>query len=155
MALLISNWFLYLIGVLLHAWLKAGSVIGSKLNGVGTYQQYIAINGPALSMRFFVATLGMLWWTWHPNMSFSPLAHLVGLNIPMNVPLDPVTAGAYGIFADTLLDLVAARIPLLQKEIPPVGGMIVTQKQTTAVTTAETTTEKTTVTAPPPVEVKP
>jgi hypothetical protein len=147
----IAIWTFYAIGGFLHAWLRAGSVISSKLNGIGSYRHYIQLNAPVLAIRFFVSSLGLMWWGWHPS-SFTSLAHFVGWNMPLDVPLNPVTAGAYGIFADTLIDLVAARIPMLQKEIPPIGGIIVTQKETTAITTAETTTEKTTVVPNAPVK---
>ena len=148
----VSIFIFYLIGGFLHAWGRGSAVVKSKLNGVLSYRQYVELNAPGLCIRFFLATLGLMYWSWHPD-AFETLARFLHWNTSLNVPLNPVTAGAYGMFADTALDLVAARIPMLQREIPPVGGMIVTQKETTAVTTAETTIEKTTVTPPPTMPV--
>ena len=147
MKLAMAIWTFYFIGQFIHAWLRASAVVSSKINGIASYEQYIRLNAPVLVIRFFVGTLGLIWWGWHPD-AFTTLGGYVGWSTSLKVPLNIVTAGAYGIFADALLDLVAAKIPMLQKEIPPIGGTITTATETKAVTTSETTKETTTVTAP-------
>jgi hypothetical protein len=143
-----SLWFFFFIGMALFAWHRADKAVGSPLNGIVSYGQYLHLNRTPILIRYFIATLGLIYWGQNPHF-FTQVSKLLHWDMALDVPLNIVTAGAYGLMSDALLDIVVSRFKFLQNEIPPVGGSITTTKTESAVTTAEATTTKTTVVVPP------
>lgn len=123
----VATFVMFFIGQFLHAWLRAQAAVRSKLNGLNDYHMYVSFYAPTLSIRFFVAALGLIAYAnYGPEITaffVKTYPALSGWAGGHPVPLNPLTAGVYGLCADALLDggvnLLSRRYPGLQKELPP------------------------------------
>jgi hypothetical protein len=120
----------FLIGQLLHAWLRAQSSVHSNLNGILTYRQYVEVNGANLCVRLFLAWLVVSAWAWHGQELMTLIAKISPDNLGWlstnAIPLNPTTAGVFGYFGDSIIDggisLISRWIPSLKNEVPPTSG---------------------------------
>ncbi|MCU1285946.1 MAG: hypothetical protein JWO13_2296 [Acidobacteriales bacterium] len=111
------NWLGYILGQLLHFWLKAGASVASPASTVQTYGAYFRKNGAVLAVRFFAASCIFVIWTEGGAALFGEgfLPSLAG----MSVLAKGAVCGLIGLAMDSILDKVMVRLPWLQNEIPP------------------------------------
>jgi hypothetical protein len=122
----IATFTSFFLGVALHAWGRASSSVNSSLNGITSYQQYLRIYLPALCIRFFACTLILMAWSHADGSTFADVAAYIpalGWLAKHPLPLNPISAGVFGLCCDYILDLVLSKVPGLQKEIPPAPGL--------------------------------
>lgn len=115
----------FLLAQFLHIILKAGAVKTSKLNGIGSYADYLANYGTAISSRLLLAFGLLLVWMQNPEI----LTIWVN-NVPwvidhlgkVNLSLNAGTAFVFGYVVDSLLDKLPVLVPWLRpwmaKEVP-------------------------------------
>jgi hypothetical protein len=121
---------LYVLGLAIHWWLKAtASVTG--VGQVATIKQWLAKNNRALVARTFIATLFFIVWLRDPQIVTKAALILAGHLAPgplrsivegIQVPLNVLTAGAFGYFCDSLLDKLVMRVPWLSNDLPKANG---------------------------------
>jgi hypothetical protein len=125
-----SVWIAYIIGQLVHWYLKADATVKSA-SPVNTYREWVTRNRRALVARLFIATLGFVAWDYYPDFvthigqilaTYLTPGALRSVIEKLQFPLNIVTACAYGYLADSLLDKLVNRFPMLAGEIPKVNG---------------------------------
>jgi hypothetical protein len=107
-------WTLFAAGHSLHVLKRASLSAKSRLSGTKTRREWLRTNALSLAIRLFVNAAAFSYW----------IAHLFGsAGMPMNLTLEPghATAAMFGLSGDSLMDWAAAKIPMLQKEIPVVN----------------------------------
>jgi hypothetical protein len=112
-------WSLFVAGHGLHVLKRASLSAKSRLSGTKTRREWLRTNALALGIRLFVNAAAFSYWIAHPGAA----THLFGsAGLPMNFTLEPghATAAMFGLSGDSLMDWAAAKIPALQKEIPPI-----------------------------------
>lgn len=111
-------WALFAGGHALHVLKRASLSAKSRLSGTKTRLEWLQTNALNLSIRFFVNAAAFSYWMAHPNVA----THVVGaIGVPVNLTLEPghATAALFGLSGDSMVDWAAAKVPFLQKEIPP------------------------------------
>ena len=119
----ISIVVMFILGQVLHAWLRAANTVQSKLNGITTYDQYLKLNAARVATRFFLAyCIFAAWqegWLLVAVGAIIPSATWVKNALPTNV----ATAGVFGYIIDSVIDqaagIAAKKWPWIQREIPP------------------------------------
>lgn len=124
------NWFGFVIGKLLHWWLKSDAN-----KATGTFGDWLKRNRRSLPVRAAIATGLFYLWTLKPDMMTWVIRKLatqlsnegmIGIvreaGISVTVPLNIVTAGGFGYVIDSLLDKACAKFPALREYIPVVNG---------------------------------
>jgi hypothetical protein len=118
------------IGTALNAWRHAAGVVNSKLNGITTYGQYLAINGADQAWKSFGALCFLIYWLFHQS-DIVALVQILWPSLLGTVPswllsvliVTPPTAGAFGLSWDVLADLVLIflrkKYPQLSRDVPP------------------------------------
>ncbi len=111
-------WALFVAGHGLHVLKRAGLSVGSKLSGTRTRAQWLRTNALNLAIRLFVNAAGFSYWIAHPDVA-TQMVHNFG--VPFNLTIEPghATAAMFGLSGDSMIDWAAAKVPFLQKEIPP------------------------------------
>jgi hypothetical protein len=114
-------WALFVAGHGLHVLKRASLSVGSKISGTRTRREWLRTNALNLAIRLFVNAAGFSYWIAHPDIA-THVVHSVG--IPFDLSLEPghATAAMFGLSGDTIVDWAAAKVPFLQKEIPPVAN---------------------------------
>lgn len=114
-------WALFAAGHGLHVWKRASLSAASPLSGTKTRLEWLRVNALNLLIRFFVNAAAFSYWMAHPGVA----THVVGsLGVPLNLTLEPgqATAALFGLSGNSLVDWAAAKVPFLQKEIPPISS---------------------------------
>lgn len=114
-------WALFAAGHGLHVLKRASLSAQSSLSGTKTRLEWLKSNALNLAIRFFVNAAAFSYWIAHPDAA----THILGsVGVPLNLTLEPghATAAMFGLSGDSLMDWAAAKVPFLQKEIPPVNG---------------------------------
>jgi hypothetical protein len=114
-------WALFVAGHGLHVLKRASLSAKSRLSGTKTRAEWLRTNALTLAIRLFINAAGFSYWLAHPAAA-TQVVHTVG--IPFNLTVEPshATAALFGLSGDSMLDWAAAKIPLLQKEIPVTNG---------------------------------
>jgi hypothetical protein len=114
-------WALFVAGHGLHVLKRASLSVSSKISGTRTRSQWVRTNALNLAIRLFVNAAGFSYWIAHPDAA-TQMIHTLG--IPFNLTIEPghATAAMFGLSGDSMVDWAAAKVPLLQKEIPPTSG---------------------------------
>jgi hypothetical protein len=110
-------WALFVAGHGRHVPKRASLSAQSVLSGTKTRTEWVRTNALNLTIRFFINAAAFSYWLAHPDAA----THAIGsVGIPANFTLEPghATAAMLGLSGDSLVDWAAAKIPLLQKEIP-------------------------------------
>lgn len=119
-------WALYLTGQFLSTFLRAAAVVNSKLSGINTYGHFLRVHAPLIAGRLFFATMGLLVLQSDPDLFWTLLNKVPGVDVGKVPIVNPVVAaaiaGIYGFTADCLLDRLSALIPSLRREVPPASG---------------------------------
>jgi hypothetical protein len=111
-------WALFAAGHGLHVLKRASLSTVSKLSGTRTRAQWLRTNALNLAIRLFINAAGFSYWIAHPDVA-TQMIHTIG--IPFNFTIEPghATAAMFGLSGDSMVDWAAAKVPFLQKEIPP------------------------------------
>lgn len=114
-------WALYLVGQFLHILKRAGMAVRSKSNSIHSRIEFIRFSWDALLVRV-VLCAGLFAALLTNPSGLSKLMALLGAGIAANISVDAGTALIFGYFADSILDWVVSKIPMLQKELPTLNG---------------------------------
>jgi hypothetical protein len=114
-------WALFAAGHGLHVLKRASLSAKSSLSGTRSRLDWLRTNALNVSIRFFVNAAAFSYWIAHPDAG-THIASTFG--VPVNLTLEPghATAALFGLSGDSLVDWAAAKVPFLQKEIPPVNS---------------------------------
>jgi hypothetical protein len=110
-------WALFIAGHGLHVLKRASLSAGSRLSGTRTCLEWFRTNALTLAIRLFINSAAFSYWITHPDTA----THMIGaIGIPVNLTLEPghATAAMFGLSADSMVDWAAAKVPILQREIP-------------------------------------
>ncbi len=110
-------WALYLLGQFLHVLKRAGMAVRSKSNSIRSRIEFIAFSWDALLVRV-VLCAGLLAALLTNPRGLTKLMAMLGAGITADISVDPGTALIFGYFADSVLDWLVSKIPMLQKELP-------------------------------------
>ena len=129
------NWFGYWLGKLLHWWLKADAKVKAANNDTASLRDWAYRNRKALVVRALVGAGIFYFWTISPDMMTSVVRKLSGLLADegfmgiirgslatVAIPLNVVTAAAFGYVVDSVLDKLCAKLPFLREYIPEING---------------------------------
>jgi hypothetical protein len=114
-------WALFGVGHGLHVLKRSSLSAKSGLSGTRTRTEWLKTNAVSLTVRAFVNAAAFSYWIAHPDIA----THIVGLlGAPVNLTLEPshATAAMFGLSGDSMMDWALAKVPFLQKEVPPVSG---------------------------------
>lgn len=114
-------WTLFVAGHGLHVLKRAGLSAESRLSGINSRREWLRANALNLAIRLFVNAAAFSYWIAHPDVA----THVAGaIGVPVNLTLEPghATAAMFGLSGDSMVDWAAAKVPFLQKEIPPQSG---------------------------------
>jgi hypothetical protein len=114
-------WALFGMGHGLHVLKRSSLSAKSGLSGTKTRMAWSKINVVNLMVRGFVNTAAFSYWISHPGIA----THIAGsLGVPVDLTLEPghATAAMFGLCGDSMVDWAVAKVPFLQKEVPPVPG---------------------------------
>ena len=114
-------WLFYLLGQLLHVLKRASMAIRSKSNSLRSRAAYIAFCWDALLVRL-VLCAGLFAALLTNPRAVTKLLSGLGVSISADIPMDPGTALIFGYFADSVLDWLVSKIPMLQKDLPAWNG---------------------------------
>jgi hypothetical protein len=112
-------WALFAAGHGLHVLKRASLSAQSKLSGTQSCAAWVRTNALNLAIRLFVNAAAFSYWIAHPDAA----SRVIGsIGVPVNLTLEPghATAALFGLSGDSMVDWAAAKIPFLQKEIPPI-----------------------------------
>lgn len=112
-------WAFYLLGQTAYMLHRADMTVRSGFNSITSIKQYFAYYRTFLAIRYLVVLLIFLYWQVNPS-GFLGLSKWLGYTIPSGlIPLTPITAGGFGLASDVLLDAAITRVKWLQKIVPP------------------------------------
>ncbi len=105
----------------LHVLKRSSLSAKSGLSGTKTRIEWAKTNVVNLMVRAFVNAAAFSYWISHPGIA----THIAGsFGVPFDLTLEPghATAAMFGLCGDSMVDWAAAKVPFLQKEVPPVPG---------------------------------
>lgn len=111
-------WALFGAGHGLHVLKRASLSAKSRLSGTKSRCEWLRTNAINLAIRFFVNAAAFSYWMAHPDVATRAAG---ALGFPLNLTLEPgnATAALFGLSGNSLVDWAAAKVPFLQREIPP------------------------------------
>ncbi len=110
-------WTLYLLGQFVHMLKRAGMAVRSKSNRIASRVEFIAFNWDALLIRV-VLCAGLFWVLLTNPRGLTRIIMLFGANVAADFSIDLGSSLIFGYFADSILDWMVSKVPLLQKELP-------------------------------------
>jgi hypothetical protein len=110
-------WTLFVFGQSLHILKRAGMAVRSKTNSIRSRVEFVAFCWEALLVRLVLCSGLFAALQTNPH-GLTKLLTLIGVQISAEIPVDPGTALIFGYFADSVLDWLVSKIPVLQKELP-------------------------------------
>lgn len=119
-------WAFYMLGQFLSMWKRANLSSQSQFSPWDNVRQYVRGHAPQMGINFLLCT-GLFWTVWHDTSSLARLLQLVGISKDFDVPLNPFTAGVYGVFGDNVMDFVVAKFAGrvgLAPTAPPASGPV-------------------------------
>jgi hypothetical protein len=114
-------WALFVAGHGLHVLKRASLSAGSKISGTKSRVEWLRTNALNLGIRLFVNAAGFSYWVAHPDVA-TQVIHSVGIPFDLSIAPGHATAAMFGLSGDSMVDWAAAKVPFLQKEIPPTSG---------------------------------
>ncbi|HKS82319.1 MAG TPA: hypothetical protein VJR23_12520 [Candidatus Acidoferrales bacterium] len=111
-------WSVFAAGHSLHVLKRASLSAKSPLSGTRSRLEWLRTNALNVAIRFFINATAFSYWLAHPGVATHAIATF---GIPVNLTLEPghATAALFGLSGDSMVDWAAAKVPFLQKEIPP------------------------------------
>ncbi len=114
-------WILYLLGQIVHILKRAGMTVRSKSTSIHSHFEFIAFYWDVLLVRV-VLCAGLFWVLLTNPRGLTELFAMLGAGITADISVDLGTALIFGYFADSVLDWLVSKIPMLQKELPALNG---------------------------------
>jgi hypothetical protein len=114
-------WALYLLGQVLHVLKRAGMAVRSRSNSIHSRIEFIAFYWDALLVRLMLCA-GLFAALLTNPRGLTKLLGMLGAGINADISVDTGTALVFGYFADSVLDWLVSKIPMLQKELPAWNG---------------------------------
>ena len=114
-------WALYLLGQFLHILKRAGMAVRSKSNSIRSRVAFITFSWDVLLVRVVLCAGLFAALLTNPH-GVTKLIGMLGTGIPVDISVDSGTALIFGYFADSVLDWLVSKIPMLQKELPACNG---------------------------------
>lgn len=114
-------WTLYLLGQIVHILKRASMAVRSKSNSIHSRFEFIAFYWDVLLVRV-VLCAGLFWVLLTNPRGLTKLFAMLGAGFTADIPVDLGTALIFGYFADSVLDWLFSKIPMLQKELPALNG---------------------------------
>jgi len=114
-------WAIFAAGHGLHVLKRASLSAKSPLSGTRSRLDWLRTNALNVAIRFFINAAAFSYWIGHPDVATRAVSNF---GFPLNLTLEPghATAALFGLSGDSLVDWAAAKVPFLQKEIPPQQG---------------------------------
>jgi hypothetical protein len=121
-------WFFYWTGWFMHILAVAYLTCKSESNPARTIVAYVVQKWPPILIRMFLVTLGFLLWKFDPDAVNKIAQHYAQDLAPgtihdfvmsVGLPLNALTAGAYGYVGDSLLDKLIGVTPWFKSVAPP------------------------------------
>jgi hypothetical protein len=120
-------WGFYILGNVFTVWKRANLSVSKDFTPWNNLKQYLVSHGPTIGINFLLSS-GLFWTMWHDTTFLTKMLLYIGIQKDIEVPLNPFTAAIYGVFSDTLMDFITAkitaRVPVLaplQPKLPPTG----------------------------------
>jgi hypothetical protein len=136
------NWIGYWLGKFFHWFLKADAVVKAPSNTTNSLIEWLKRNRSALAVRAAIGAGCFYIWVHNPEMltalvrKCSTLLTEDGMMgivrsslATVTIPLNFVTAAAFGYVIDSVLDKLCAKFPFLREYIPAVNGNTVVLNQ--------------------------
>jgi hypothetical protein len=124
----LALWAFYILGNVFTVWKRANLSVSKTFTPWDNLKQYLAAHGPQIGINFLLSS-GLFWTVWHDTTFLTRMLAYVGVTKDIEVPLNPFTAAVYGVFSDTLMDFITAKITAkvpalspLEPKAPPQGG---------------------------------
>ncbi len=95
--------------------------VRSKSNSIRSRREFVAFFWDVLLVRVLLCT-GLFAALLTNPRGLTKLFALLGSGIAADITLNPGTALIFGYFADSVLDWLVSKIPMLQKELPAWNG---------------------------------
>ncbi len=111
-------WALFAAGHGLHVLKRASLSVSSKISGARSRSHWLRHNALNLAIRLFVNAAGFSYWIAHPAIA-TQVIHTIGIPFDLSIAPGHATAAMFGLSGDSMVDWAAAKVPFLQKEIPP------------------------------------
>jgi hypothetical protein len=99
----------YLAGGLGNLWKRASLSAASPHTPWMNVKEYVSAHGGDIIINFALS-LGLFITVWRDTAFLSKLLLMFGFHQDIEVPLNPFTAGIYGVFSESLMDLIIAKI---------------------------------------------
>jgi len=114
-------WALFFAGHGLHVLKRASLSAKSRLSGTRSRLDWLRTNALNVATRLFINAAAFSYWLAHPAVATHAIA---SFGIPVNLTLEPghATAALFGLSGDSMVDWAAAKVPFLQKEVPPMSS---------------------------------
>jgi hypothetical protein len=104
-------WLVYVLGQLVHIFVRAAYAVQSKLNSVKSYRDYFYFKWPVIVSRFFIA-LAVFPLVWDNPKLFNIDGFILSAQSAAGI------AAILGWFSDSLLDKILGLIPWFKQELP-------------------------------------
>ncbi|MCL5287870.1 MAG: hypothetical protein M1453_07755 [Acidobacteria bacterium] len=114
-------WALYLLGQILHVLKRAGMAVRSKSNSIRSRWEFVVFFWDALLVRVLLCA-GLFAALLADPSGLTKLLASLGSGVTADITVNPGTALIFGYFADSVLDWLVSKIPMLQKELPAWNG---------------------------------
>jgi len=102
-------WAFFLLGGLMSVWKRAYLSASKDFTPWQNVKQYMVAHGPQIGMNLLLAS-GLFWTVWHDTTFLTKILAYFGFQKDIEVQLNPFTAGIYGVFSDTIMDFVVAKL---------------------------------------------
>ena len=118
-------WLFYILGQFFSMWKRANLSAKSQFSPFDNVKQYVVGHAPQMGINFLLCS-GLFWTVWHDTSFLTKVLAYFGFQKDIEVPLNPFTAAIYGVFSDSVMDFIVAkistRVPQLQVTVPPTGA---------------------------------
>jgi hypothetical protein len=102
-------WAFYILGNVFTVWKRANLTVSKDFTPWNNLKQYLIGHAPAIGINFLLSS-GLFWTVWHDTTFLTKVLLYVGIQKDIEVPLNPFTAAIYGVFSDSLMDFITAKI---------------------------------------------
>lgn len=110
-------WVCFLLGQAVFVLGRASWAIRNPSNPIATRKQFLYLWWDVILFRAVVEA-GIFWIFWFYPGAFTSLAHLIGKDWNLDIPLIPPLAFFAGLGGDFILDLGLGRFPAFQRQVP-------------------------------------
>ncbi len=120
-------WACFLLGGLMSVWKRAYLSASKEFTPWQNVKDYMVAHAPQVGMNFLLAS-GLFWTVWHDTAFLTKILSYFGFQKDIEVPLNPFTAGIYGVFSDSIMDFVVAKLSTKVPQLQVKGDINVETK---------------------------